>query len=142
MGFFDKIGQSLLNAPGNFKAGFNEYADNWQKQYQSSQKGFNEVAKSNPNLASTLGSNDWSKASPEEITNLQTQLVGQYGQGILPKHGVDGIWGSETQSALDLANTSIAKNQLLSDKKTGVVATQSYDTPVYSSPNWSFKKQF
>jgi|9_EtaG_2_1085328.scaffolds.fasta_scaffold04013_2 hypothetical protein len=142
MSFFEKLGQGMLNAPSGFAKGFKHYSDNWQKQYQASQDSFNNVSKTNPSLSEQLGDKDWSKANPEEIWDLQTSLVGQYGEGILPKHGIDGVWGSETQAALDVANTSTAKNKLLTEDKTGVVATQSYDTPVYSAPSWSGMKKF
>ena len=98
---------------------------------------------------------DWKNASTEQVRGLQTELVGMYGNEILPDHGVDGIWGPETEAAYNKLveyqklqaegtdGSSESVNDLLNKNQTGVTESDDgYLTPVYGSPMWGFKKRW
>ena len=109
----------------------------WQKAKADADKAVDQL---DPKIK--YGETDWYNASPEDVTKLQESMVAQYGSGILPNFGVDGKFGPETATALQVMQQQ-NKNDLLTENKTGVTQSgDGYMTPVYGSPQWGFKKQW
>lgn len=109
----------------------------WQKAKADAEKAVEQL---DPKVK--YGETDWQNASTEDVKKLQESMVAQYGAEILPNFGVDGKFGPETATALEIMQQQ-NKNDLLTQNKAGVTqSSEGYMTPVYGSPMWGFKKRW
>jgi hypothetical protein len=96
------IGLGVAAAGGLGYFGYREYKKRKEQQEDNSSVDsglpslpiFNKKPKGNDSIPLKRGSRG------NNVTKLQQALMSKYGQGILPKYGADGVFGSEVEAAL------------------------------------------